>query len=59
MKAKPMKKITVHITERDGRRWDMDVLASSTAAACMTVLSNLGRIVKVCAEPSQTPPEAA
>jgi len=46
MKAKPMKKITVHITERDGRRWDMDVLASSTAAACMT-------------EPSYTPPEAA
>jgi len=54
-----MKKITVHITERDGRRWDMDVLASSTAAACMTVLANLGRIVKVCAEPSYTPPEAA
>ena len=42
-----MKLITVKITEQDGRKWSLDVLAAGTVDACIKALDQIGRFVKV------------
>ncbi|PXX42242.1 hypothetical protein [Aquitalea magnusonii] len=42
-----MKTYLVTVTERDGRRYVVAALATSTCDACMQVLEQLGRIVGI------------
>lgn len=46
-----MKHFVVKVTELDGRKYSIDVLATGAVEACEIVLDNLDRLIKTDAKP--------